>query len=197
MRVILQHTVEEVVRGFDQGAAASYVAEAALPYPGPETVVSDRPVAVDDGAINQARRPTRLDESARRDECDSESLTARVGQPVFGIWHLEPEAAGTPIILKMRRRPFNFDILWRPVLRLFNRGRTASGDGQDVVSAGQFCDVSLNATEIAGGAPRFLWPRALLFGPIVRVIVEEQVERPQASRGAAGDFRRIQTHIAE
>src|SRR6266508_4158110 len=26
---------------------------------------------------------------------------------------------------------------------------------------------------------------------------EEQVERPQASRGAAGDFRRIQTHIAE
>jgi Zn-dependent protease with chaperone function len=26
---------------------------------------------------------------------------------------------------------------------------------------------------------------------------EEQVERPQASRGAAGDFRRVQTHIAE
>src|SRR5215510_13071611 len=73
----------------------------------------------------------------------------------------------------MRRRPFNFDILWRPVLRLFNRGRTASGDVQDVVSAGQFCDVSLNATEIAGGAPRGLWPLDMLFGPIVRVIVEE------------------------
>src|SRR5262249_41896372 len=149
IRVILQRAVEKVVRGFDQGAAASYVAEAALTYPGPQTVVSDRLVAVDDRAINQARRPTRLDESARRDECDFESVTARVGQPVFWIWHLEPEAAGTPIILKMRRRPFNFDILGRPVRRLFNRGRTASGDGQDVVRAGQFCDLSLNATEIA------------------------------------------------
>src|SRR6266508_1789889 len=115
MRVILQHTVEEVVRGFDQGAAASYVAEAALPYPGPETVVSDRPVAVDDGAINQARRPTRLDESARRDECDSRTLHTRVQQPVFRIWNLEPEASGTPIIVKMRPRPFHFTTLCRTV----------------------------------------------------------------------------------
>src|SRR5262245_18891279 len=79
-----------------------------------------------------------------------------------------------PIILRMRRRPLNFDALWRLVRRLFNHGRTASGDGQDVISAGRFRDAGLNAMEIAVGDPRGLWPLNLLFGPIVRVIVEER-----------------------
>src|SRR5262252_9894541 len=74
----------------------------------------------------------------------------------------------------MRRRPFNFEALWRPVRRLFNQGRTASGDSRDVVSAGQFCDAGVNAMEITGGDTRGLWPLDLLFGLLVRVIVEER-----------------------
>src|SRR5262249_29400330 len=62
------------------------------------------------------------------------------------------------------------------VRRLFNNCRTASGYGQGVVTAWQFRDASLNAAEISGGNPRGLWTLDLLFGAIVRVVVEERLQ---------------------
>src|SRR5262245_59381490 len=113
MRVILQRAIKQVVRGFNQFPAAADVSEAAPLQPGPQAFVSYGPVAADDRAIDEVRRPARLNETARRNECGPEVVAAWTGQPVFRVRDLDPKPAMKPIVLQMRRRPFNPDVLRR------------------------------------------------------------------------------------
>src|SRR5688572_6878565 len=113
-----------------------------------------------------------------------------------------------PIVMQMRRRPFNPYVLRRSVRRVFHYHRGATESRRGHMRGLQFHDASLNPTEIAAGDMRRLRPSkysgATIFGaifhgivgPVRRMIVEESPQFRRLDAFSAAQSLEERRHLA-